>query len=448
MTLRLEFDRHQSRALREAQPGTICTYPWGRGSGKTFFGRGLIHLKALEQPGRHVGLLLPTLKQARQVFWPALFADFEGPLRRRIRGRANRTLLEVTYENGSRLTTWGAENAGGIRGQRFDVLIEDESDDVDPDVEQAVVRPTFSRAGMKALWVKFGTPRRGRSGSLYRSYRKALARVPGYRGFRVRSSESPQVDQAWLAQVAADTPPDILKREYEVDFDAAGGLVYGEVFNEPFHVREPPPGAVANLILFGGDHGWEDPGVLLNIALFGSGREAVGYVVDEIYERHRTEDWWTERGREWFEWYPNHRFFADPSQPARVEAFRQKGARVQDVDNSIDDGVSAVADRFFTRHRLDAEGNRVGEPFSRLYVSPRCINLLTELGCDARTYEGRKPLDGIGPYMRKRDPDNPERFLDEIVDKNNHGCDALRYAIFNHFGKPDRSAAGMPHDAI
>ena len=76
------------------------------------------------------------------------------------------------------------------------------------------------------------------------------------------------------------------------------------------------------------------------------------------------------------------------------------------------------------------------------------MNLLTELGVVAAEHEGRKPLDGIGPYMRKRDPENELRFLDVIVDKNNHASDALRYAIFNRFGGPERRRGGVPHEAI
>jgi hypothetical protein len=449
MALQFDLDRFQARAFRMCQPGTIATFPWGRGSGKTFVGGAIIHSRALSAPGRHIGLLMPSLKQARQVFWPKLFADFEGPLRSRIRGKANKTSLEVTYENGSRLTTWGAENAGGIRGQRFTDLIEDETDDIDPEVEQAVVRPTFSRSGVNALWVKFGTPRRGRAGSLWFSYQKALNGAAGYAGFSLTSRQSPQVDQRWLDGVQADTPPDIYAREYEVNFDAAGGRVWGDVFREKFHVRAASRDSQWNEIFVCADHGWEEPGCFLLVGVKGSGRDASGHVLDEIYERHRTEDWWRERLREWLSWYPRMKMFGDPSQPARLEAYRRDGARVQEVDNSIFDGIDAVSDKFLIRHRRDDEGNVIeGSEYARLYVAPHCVNLLTELGCTPGVVDGRKALDGVGPYMRKSDPEVELRYLEEVVDKNNHASDALRYGIFNYFGGPDRRRAGSPHEAL
>lgn len=435
--LTIRLDSWQAKAWQLCRPGNIASFPWGRGSGKTTIGRLLLHTNALGGEKRHVGLLMPSLKQARQVYWPHLFEDFDGPLRGYIKGRPNKTLLEVVYRNGSRLTTWGAENAAGIRGQRFDVLIEDETDDIEPEVEQAVVRPTFSRSGMNALWVKWGTPRRGRAGSLYSSFSKALRGLPGYVGFALRADQSPQIDQVWLAGVKGDTPPDIYGREYDVNFDAAGGRVWGAVFSEDFHVRLPPSLATYSQVFICCDHGWEDPGCFLLVLVLGYGRDAVSFVVDEIYERHKTEEWWKARLSEWLEQYPTAKFYGDPSQPARIEAYRRDcGADTREVDNSIEDGIQAVADRFLIRKRYDEKGEIV-ERYSRLFVSPKCVNLLTELGCDRPVFEGRKPMDGLGAYMRKRDPEAELRYLDEVVDKNNHASDALRYGIFNHFGGPD-----------
>jgi phage terminase large subunit len=70
--------------------------------------------------------------------------------------------------------------------------------------------------------------------------------------------------------------------------------------------------------------------------------------------------------------------------------------------------------------------------FARLHISPTCPNTIREFGL----------------YRRKRDPRNREAFLDDIEDRNNHAMDAIRYAIFNRFGGPDRRRGGVPHEAI
>jgi phage terminase large subunit len=59
-----------------------------------------------------------------------------------------------------------------------------------------------------------------------------------------------------------------------------------------------------------------------------------------------------------------------------------------------------------------------GPDFARLYVDPSCKNLIREMGL----------------YRKKRDPQNPDGFLEQPEDKNNHACDALRYALVGRFG--------------
>jgi hypothetical protein len=433
MALRVELDHVQSRALPLLIPGTVAVFPWGRGAGKTFFDKTILYKLALENPGIELGLLLPTLKRAKQIFWPALFNDFHGSLKPYIR-KLDASLLEAQFRNGSRLTTWGAENADGIRGQRFGAIVQDETDEIDASVEHAVVEPTFSKSGTRAIWLKTGTPKRGRLGILYRDFKRAQEGFSDgarrYVGFRVRSSESPQVDQAWLASVKATTPTKIFSREYECDFDSAEGLVYGDVYESLTHERTPPADVVWSEILIGGDYGYEDPGVLLLIGILGHGRDAVAWVLDEVYQQHRTEDWWLQRMRQWLEWYPEARVYHDPSAKGRVEAYRKHcRARIQDVDNSIEDGVATVADFLFVRQRDN------GERHARIYISPACVNTIREFGL----------------YRRKKDPRSSGEdpvFLDDFQQGNDHAMDALRYALHNRFGGQDMRRAGTPAEAL
>jgi hypothetical protein len=389
----------------------------GRGTGKSYLDAALIHDVAFRYPGIHIGLLLPELKQARKVFWePILYPQYYGPLKPFLQGPPNRTDLAVTYCNGSRLTSWGAENADAIRGQRFGALFQDETDKIHPSVEQAVVSPTFSRSGKDAIWVKSGTPLRGRLGSLYRSYKFALDGVPGYHAIKVKSEDSPWVDQDWLEGIRRTTDPKVFRREYNVDFDAAEGLVYGDVFDEGFHVREFDPEVVWTDIIVGCDHGEESPGALLLIGILGHGADATAWVLDEVYERQRTQSFWAEAIGRWVAAFPYSRLrlYADPSRPMTIEAYRQAtGIRVVGkCDNSVEDGIASVADRLLKR--TDPNGNSV----ARIYVHPRCKNLRREFGL----------------YRYKPDPKEADTYSNTIDKRNDHALDALRYAIFNHLG--------------
>lgn len=425
--LEVNLDRFQTAAYDLAKPGRVCTFGFGRGTGKTYLGRFLIHDKALSLPGIHVGLLMPSLKQARAVFWPGLMADFHH-LRGHLAGAPNKTELTANYANGSRLTTWGAENAQSIRGQRFDVLIEDEADDIDHAVESQVVEPTFSRSGTRSIWVKFGTPRRGRYGTLYRDFRRALDRVEGadgkrkYFGFRVTSEQSPQVDQTWLAGVRKkllEEAPTVYAREYLCDFDAADGLVYS-MFVESFHAARQAPRGPWDEILVGCDHGWEDPGVFIVIGVQGHGRDAVCWVLEEVYEKHKEESWWIAKARDLKQKYARWpmRWYGDPSMPGKWRAIAN-GASVRFLDtiNDREDGVAAVVDKLAVR---EFESGGAVQRHARLYVDPRCKNFIWEMA----------------NYRRKRDPKDSERFLDVIQDGNDHAMDSTRYAIVSRFGRP------------
>ena len=98
--------------------------------------------------------------------------------------------------------------------------------------------------------------------------------------------------------------------------------------------------------------------------------------------------------------------------------------RLYEADKSgkgnVETGVAFVADALFVRS--DEEGRR----WSQLYIDPSCKHTIEEFGL----------------YRRKRDPRDHERVIDEIdSSKNDHAMDSLRYAMYSHFGGPDRRLA-------
>ncbi len=414
----------QSRIVAAARPGSVVIAAMGRGTGKTFVGKTLAHKLAFERPGIHIGLLMPSLKQARMVFWPHLEDDYRGPLKWWC--RMNKSELSATYSNGSRLTTWGAENAHSIRGQRFGAVIEDECDDIDTAVETAVVQPTFSRSGRSAIWYKSGTPRRGRQGILYRDFelgRKGHATAGlRYVSFKYPSSASPQVDQVWLDAVRMTTDPAIYSREYDVDFDSGEGLVF--VFDEDFHVREAPPverwSHEFSRFVVGVDHGMVDPGVMILAGIRGHGRDASVHLLREWYEVGVMPEQWDARARDWSF---ADTFFCDPSRPDRIKELRQRGGvNAIGADNSIFAGISQIANLLHRRTH-----DHVPD-YARMYVDPSLKNTIRELKT----------------YRRKRDPHAADAFLESPLDKDNHAPDAIRYLVLGVFGRGDAQRVIVP----
>jgi hypothetical protein len=422
----LRLNRPQSDAFYALQPKRTLCLPWGRGVGKSWFLRAACWLMTAQHDGKvregslkylrgvRIIWLMPSLKQFKAVHGADLDSEITGDWAC-LRGRLNRTDYRIEFPGGSWLQPFPAElhRSQSARGLRGDVVVIDETDDVDRSTYDAVVRPWFSEPWSFKMVLGGGTPRRGRKGLLYHLHSLGLDPVePRYWTRHATWRDSPEtVDPEEAADAQRNSPPSIYKREWECDFDAAEGLVYGEVFDERFHVREPPPNVRWTEILVGGDAGWEDPGVLLLIGVVGHGADAVAWVLDEVYEKHRTPTEWVQALKDLTALYPGAKLYHDPSSPDMVNEYRKYCIiSPQKVDNSIAAGIRTVVDRFMIRGVGDSRA-------AHLYISPRCRNLIWELGA----------------YKRKRDQHEPDRYLEEPEDKHNHACDALRYAIHNRF---------------
>lgn len=419
----MRLSRPQTLAKRALKRGNTVCLPWGRGTGKSFFIRLFWYLLVAEwdgktrpgasHPGVRIVLLMPTFEQAKKVHARLMVDELDG-LWSFLGGVVNRTEWKVTFPGGSWIQWVTAERARNIRGLRCDVICIDECDDIDRETVKAICQPWLSEPHSLAITLLAGTPTRGRYGLLYEYYKLGKDGVPGFYAFHATYLDVPEfVDVERIDKQKATIPPELFAREWLCDFDAAEGLVYPQ-FKESFHVRQPFHGVVWTEILVGVDHGYEDPGVFLVIGVAGSGNDAVCHVLKEVYEQHKTESWWIGQARAIHSDWPQAKWFADPSQPARIEAIRRAvGCNIVGAQNAIEDGVSAVADRLVIREMGDRE-------IARLYVDPSCKNTIREFGL----------------YRRKRDPQNRERVLDDIQDKDNHSMDSGRYALFSRFGKP------------
>lgn len=390
---------------------------------------------------------MPTFKACKDIHGKLADEDFAPTGMWGFLGaKINHTEWKIEFPGGSWIQFFGAKEANAARGVRCDIVTPDECDDIDPSVIDSVVRPWFSEPWSLRILLFGGTPRRGRYGLLYREHKKGLrgdaarlidldtiespaerVRSVGQRrhsSFHATYKDAPEtVDPTYVEEVRADMYESgqgaVFEREWECSFESGEGLIY-PMFDDRLHVREPSPGPWTE-VLVGGDHGYEDPGVLLVIGVRGHGADVECHVLEEVYKNHQLEDWWVDQARDVVKRYPQARWYCDPSLPSRVEAYRRKaGARVQQVDNAIEDGISATANMLAIR-RID-----VGESesrFAKLYVHPKCKNTIAELGM----------------YRRRRDPREADKFLDDPEDKNNHAMDALRYAIFSRFGGPSRT---------
>lgn len=436
--MELRLNRPQTRAYEALRNDQTVCLDWGRGTGKSWFLRQMGWLAAARareegKPVRIIGLA-PTLKQWRDIHEMRIIDeisktkdDVDGPGWAFLGGKLDRTTLQIRFPDGSWWKPFPAEmhSSRSALGQRCDMVLIEEADDIPKSVFYTVTKPWFTEPWSRRQILAVGTPRLGRKGLLYDLYEKGQNRDPkfaNYHSFHSTYLETPNQIAMRAAEDAMLTyPPAIFKREWLADFDAAEGLVFGDVYDERFHVRAPPAGLRFSEFLIGGDAGWEDPGVLLVIGVVGSGDDAVCWVLHEVYQRHQTADWWVAQMRQLMAWYPDAVLYHDPSRPDLVKSYQGAGARPRKVDNSIEAGIAALANRMKPRGFGD---NRT----ARFYINPTCTNLIWELGA----------------YRRKQDSKDPDRYLEEIVDKDNHAIDSARYCVISRFGRPPSYRTEVP----
>jgi len=370
--------------------------------------------------GIRIIYLLPAATQARKTvvarFQSKLFGQFAY-----LGGKFNLTTLRAEFHGGSWIQFASAEQGELIRGIRADAAFVDECDDIDREMYSAVVAPWLSEPFSLKRAMLGGTPMRGRHGLLYQSYCLGRDQLEGYFGVHATWRDAPEhVDAEYVqrerrvAEIAGMLAT--FEREWECNFDAGEGLVF-PMFSRELHVREPHKDAKFSEILVGVDHGWEDPGVFEIAGVCGNGNDASLHFLDEVYQKGRVESWWVEQAKQVLKTYPNAKWYCDPSRPDRIQALRNAGCRIQETDNSIEPGISAMSNRLAPRETND------GVRFARFYISPKCKEFIREMGL----------------YRRKRDSKNKDQFLDETVDRDNHTIDAARYLTIGRFGKPQVS---------
>jgi hypothetical protein len=442
--INLSFTAPQLEAYKFFQPGNTLCLAHGRGLGKSWFVRRLAYLliAAWEYKQRithgggvvrgvRVVFLLPTFLQFKHVHSRLMEQELSDEWAF-LGAKIDHTTWTVTFPGGSTIQVFPASEHGSqrARGIRCDCVFTDECDDVDESVNNAVVQPWLTEPWSLNLRVFTGTPKRGRHGLLYANYKR------GQHGAELRNGVAPvNVDpeiydtlrscyssRAWyihapevvdikrVHQARATMPLSTFKREYESDFDSAEGRVYP--FDENFHVRTPPENAKFNEYIVGGDHGWADPGVFLLIGILGHGKDAVAWILEEVYATEKPNSWWNEQALRIIRGGVRT-FYLDPSRPDRIKDICDLGANAIGADNNIDAGIARVAN-MLVKHPTES-----GEEYARLYVHPRCVNTIREF-CE---------------YRRKKDPHDDERFLEDVEDKNNHCMDSVRYSLVMRFGR-------------
>ena len=195
-----------------------------RRAGKTVLAVAQLVDRALKAPERpwappRFGYIAPFLKQAKTIAWSKLLQRI-GPLIAADQVTVNASELSITFKhNGAKISLFGADNADAMRGDYMDGVVLDEVAQMDPEVWHDIVRPMLADYLGWALFI--GTPNGVNLFSeMYDKARRSAAE--GWYAATYTVYETNALDEAEVAEMRREMPPQSFERELLCSFDVPG----------------------------------------------------------------------------------------------------------------------------------------------------------------------------------------------------------------------------------
>jgi len=228
---------------------------------------------------------------------------------------------------------------------------------------------------------------------------------------RWRSIDNPGFSRAEWEALKAELDPTIFRRRYEAIGTKASGRVYSN-FDFSKHVKEFDKDEFEEKAFLGFDWGWADPCAIVCVSFTNKKNlyvtedfalEKISFdLIEQVVNKFRTK----------------HKIvgmYGDPENKMVMNEISKKiRFEIQSANRDLTGGIEKVRNLIFQ---------------NRLYVLPKCTNILREI----RLYRYEEKLNGIS---------------EEPKDENNHCLDALRYIVatypFPSVKKVEKVAPELP----
>ncbi len=222
--------------------------------GKSFMLKQLLLYYAINEPNSKVLFVSMTHQQAGKVFNEILRAIKKSPLV----AEKNAVEHSLILVNGSEIYIRSYQRCDFIRGLSANTLIIDEAAFIREEDFQAVLRPTLSTAGKRAIL--FSTPR-GKNYFYDMCMRGESVEWPMYRYYHATYRDNPIANLSEIDDAKKTLPDKIFRSEYEAEFVSGSLSVFTNVDRCVYSgVRRPSGVCIAGL-----DIGRQDDSTALTI---------------------------------------------------------------------------------------------------------------------------------------------------------------------------------------
>ncbi|NJR40388.1 MAG: hypothetical protein HC781_18135 [Leptolyngbyaceae cyanobacterium CSU_1_4] len=322
-----------------------------------------------------VAIAMPTLKQAKKIFWkPLLNMLKDHPAVEKI----DRSEHTIAFKNPSPLEHYrpeiivlGANDEDGdrLRGLRIFFIVLDEFQDIKPTILDEIVTPAMADTpGSRALLT--GTPK-GKVNHLYAVDQRSQLPDQGWASFHYFTSDNPHVPTEELSRAEATLPPRIYRQEYKASYEDFPGQIF-DCFEARHEVDQSAIPTKFKAVVLGVDWGDIHPA----LTVFGLDESDRYWELDNWHNEPASkfskelspvlEDDFLARAIGLCETWSVTHAFADPSRPASIEKWQQQGkirklkglAAIDAAFNPISEGCNDVnglfyQDRLFIRSCTD-----------------------------------------------------------------------------------------------
>ena len=362
----------------------------GRRFGKTILASEEIKGKAISDEVR-IAYIAPTYGQARDIIWQVLIKELKD-----VAVKINESRLEIEVRNVKGTTSIiqlrGWESIETLRGQKFHFIVIDEVAMMRNFwvYWQEVIIPTLTDTKGEVLFTS--TPKG--FNHFYELYNLETTN-DDWKSFHFTTYDNPHIDDDEIDKLKAQMTEDRFAQEYMGEFKRVEGLVYKE-FNRDKHIYKELPALSWVEKIVGVDFGFTNPTAVYLIYKDYDNRYWIDY---EWYKTGQTND----QVKEIIGDLKANKVYPDPEAPEKIEELKREGINCLEVKkgkDSIKNGIAKLKELLKQ---------------NRLFISANCPNLIWEF----ETYQ----------YPDKR-PDNPEPEIP--IKENDHGLDAIRYAIVSN----------------
>lgn len=317
-------------------------------------------------------------------------------------GRSMRKMEQmILFPGGGWVQLKSAVNPDALRGEGLDLVVIDETADVQRTVWHDAVRPALSDRRGDALII--GTPK-GRGNLFYELYLKGIHDAE-WGSFQMPTWTNPFIPKSEIEQAKLDMPLRTFRQEYGAEFVSFEGRVYENFDPEGVMVFDHGLNMQDYHSRWGGiDFGFRNPTA---IVVGGETGDGVVDIIDEHYERRLKPAEIVSIVMEMQAKYNVRQWWADPADPKQIQELYDAGINVEHAPRTTAGETSVV------QHEIGMVSALLEQdpPGLRIF-RPNCPNTVREH--DIYRY----------PQVRDGNPTN-----EMPLKLDDHSCNAVHYMI-------------------